>query len=76
MVKFVKNRLGNYVSQLSLYESFKLAVLNSSALKQRTPEEQQKVRKDLDSKYFQDTFNDIENFVKNPFNYSNDFNWD
>lgn len=67
MVKFVKNRLGNYVPQLSLHESLVLMTLNSPEFRKRKPEEQAKVKETLDSKYFQDTFNDIERFTKNPF---------
>ena len=62
-MKFVKNIFGDYIPQLSLHESLIFEILNSKKFRKRNSEEQGKVRKVLNSKYFKETLDGIENFV-------------
>lgn len=75
MVKFVKNRLGNYVSQLSFYESLSLAILNSQEFQKREILEQKKVREYLEDDSFRKYIDIFEKSIENLSISSSDFEW-
>jgi len=57
----VKNYFGSrIIPQLTFHESFVLGFANSKALRQRTPEEQQKVMKYVKSEKFKGCLNNLE----------------
>ena len=62
----VKKYFGSrIVPQLTLHESFVLGFANSEALQQRTPEEQEKVMKHVNSASFKKVVDDLEGRMQN-----------
>lgn len=74
-MKFVKNRLGNYVPQLSLHESFVLVTLNSQEFRKRKILEQKKVREYLEDDSFRKYIDSFEKSIESLSISSSDFEW-
>ena len=73
MVKFVKNKLGNYFPQLSLHESLSFGILNSRAFQERGVPEQNKVREYLEDGSFRKYIDSFEKSIESLSISSSDF---